>query len=78
MSRKIKVFNKMFMDAEHSFSLLKFYYNEITELLHRRATDFHKFTDNLEKEHRERKQPFDKESWLKYYDVFSDSNFSYS
>ena len=50
MGRKIKVVNRIFMDAEHSFSLMKFYYNEITELLHRRAADFHEFTDRLEKE----------------------------
>ena len=71
MGRKIKVFNRIFMDAEYSFSLLKFYYNEVTELLRQRAADFRKFTDKLETEHTERKRPFDKESWLKHYDVYS-------
>ena len=70
--KKIKIHNRMFMDAEHSFSLLKFYYNEIIELLHRRAGDFHKFTDQLEKENRERQRPFDKAAWLKHYDVYSE------
>lgn len=70
--RRIKVHNRMFMDAEHSFSLLKFYYNEIIDLLHRRATDFHKFTDQVEKDNKERQRPFDKASWLKHYDVYSE------
>lgn len=70
--RKIKIHNRMFMDAEHSFSLLRFYYDEITGLLHGRATDFRKFTDKLGKEHKEHKRSFDKESWLKHYDVYSE------
>ena len=72
MGRRIKVVNRIFTDAEHSFSLLKFYYNEVAQLLHQRATNYHDFTDRIEKEKRQRQQPFDKESWLKHYDVFSE------
>jgi len=69
--KRVKIHNMMFMHAEHSFSLLKFYYNEIIDLLERRTKDFHEFTDRLEKENQERQRPFDKESWLKHYDVYS-------
>ncbi|MFC2034902.1 hypothetical protein ACFLUJ_02140 [Chloroflexota bacterium] len=71
LGKRIKIHNRMFMDAEHSFSLLKFYYNEVIDLLHIRAADFHKFTDQVEKDYKKRQRSFDKENWLKHYDVFS-------
>ena len=71
MRKKYKVLNSIFMDAEHSFSLLKYYYDEIINLLNQRAVDFHEFTNRLEKEYKERQRRFDKEFWLKHYDVFS-------
>ena len=61
----------MFMDAEYSFSMLKFYQGEMTTLLRGRADDFHKYSDELEEEHKKRQQPFDKEYWLKHYDVYA-------
>ena len=69
--KRIKIHNRIFIDAEHSFSLLKFYYNEVIDLLHRRAADFHKFTDQIEKDYIKRQHPFDKENWLQHYDVYS-------
>lgn len=60
------------MDAEYSFSLLKFYYGEITELLSRRAKDFREYTDKQEEEHKRIQRPFDKEYVLKHYDVYSE------
>lgn len=70
--KRIKVFNSIFMDAEYSFSMLNFYYGEINNLLHRRANDFHKHTDELEEEHKKLQRQFDKEYWLKHYDVYSE------
>lgn len=70
--RPIKVYNRMFMDAEYSFSMLKFYYGEVTSLLSNRAVHFRKYTDELEEEHKKRQQPFDKEYWLKHYDVYTE------
>ena len=67
----MKVVNRMFMDAEHSFSLLKFYYEHTATLFSKSSNDFHEFTERLEREHNERQQPFDKNYWLKHYDVYS-------
>jgi len=60
------------MDAEYSFSMLKFYYREVTDLLSRRAADFRKYTDELEEEYKNRQRPFDKAYWLKHYDVYTE------
>lgn len=60
------------MDAEYSFSMLKFYYGEITELLGRRAKDFREYTDKQEEEHKRIQREFDKERWLKHFDVYSE------
>ena len=70
--KRVKVVNRMFMDAEFSFSMLKFYYGEITNLLRIRAEDFRKSTDEIEEEHKRLQRPFDKEYWLKHYDVYSE------
>ncbi|MFC2021628.1 hypothetical protein ACFLTR_00210 [Chloroflexota bacterium] len=70
--KRIKVYNRIFMDAEYSFSMLKFYYGEVTDLLHNRADRFRKYTDELEEEHKKRDRPFDKKYWLKHYDVYSE------
>ncbi|MBI4304292.1 MAG: hypothetical protein HY665_08165 [Chloroflexi bacterium] len=60
------------MDAEYSFSMLRFYYDEITRLLHDRAAHFRQYTDELDEAHKKRGQPFDKAYWLKHYDVYSE------
>lgn len=59
----------MFTDAEYSFSMLKFYYEHTATLLRKSSDDFHDFTERLEREHKERQQPFHKDDWLKHYDV---------
>lgn len=69
---KIKVFNRKFMDAQFSFGMLRIYYGEITGLLKRRAEDFQQSTDEMEEEHKKRQKPFNKEYWVKHYDVYQD------
>jgi len=61
----------MFMDADHSISMLKFYHGEINNLLRERADHFIEYTNNLEQDYKKRQKSFDKEYWLKHYDVYS-------
>ncbi len=69
--RRIKVYNRMFMDAEYTFSSLKFYHREVTSLLSERARHFRDYTDQLDEDSKRRNRPFDKDYWLSHYDVYT-------
>ena len=69
---KIKVFSEKFMDAQYSFGMLKFYYEHMTAMLRRSADDFHKYTDELEIRYKQVQRKFDKQEWLKHYEVYEE------
>ncbi|MBI4285067.1 MAG: hypothetical protein HY670_04090 [Chloroflexi bacterium] len=69
--KNLKVYNRIFTDAWSSFSLLELYYGEMVALLHRRSSDFQEYVDQLEVEYKQKQREFDKQTWLRHYDVYS-------
>lgn len=60
------------MDAEYSVSSLRIYSEHLTTLLDKSSKDFREFTERQERAHKELQRPFDKDYWLKHYDVYSE------
>lgn len=67
-----KIFNRIFTDAEYSFSMLIFYYEHMIATLRKSSHYFQEFTERLEIENRNRQKEFDKNYWLKHYDVYTE------
>jgi phosphomannomutase len=69
---KLKIHNRMFMDAWYSFSMLKFYYDHIIASLRESSKDFLDYTDKLENDYRENQKEFDKQRWLTYNKLYEE------
>jgi hypothetical protein len=69
---KYKIHNRIFMDASYSFSMLEFYYDHIIASLRKSSKDFLEHADQLENSFRSKQKEFNKQEWLKHYDVYSE------
>jgi hypothetical protein len=68
----LKIYNRLFTDAWHSFSLLRFYYEHVTGLLQMSVRDFLEDVDELDEEYKKLKNNFDKQQYLKRFNVYEE------